>query len=724
MSDMGSTAIDRAREILAEVFGYEAFRPLQAEIIEAVMKKSDALVVMPTGGGKSICYQIPALMFSGLTVVISPLISLMKDQVDQMKQLGVEAVLLNSSISRDEYGSNIALIRDGTAKLLYVAPETLLKNDILLLLTTVTVDCFAIDEAHCISEWGHDFRPEYRMIAQVRKRFPRAVCMALTATATERVRGDIRKNLEMSETSDFIASFNRDNLFYRITQKNDALKQTLEFLSGHKGESGIIYAFSRDSVDRIYMSLKKHGYSVRPYHAGLADEDRRKNQELFLKDEVQIIVATIAFGMGIHKTNVRFVIHYDLPKSIEAYYQETGRAGRDGVDSTCLLLYSYSDIHKIRYFIDQKPDETEKKAAVSQLNALVNYADSECCRRIPLITYFGEEYSRESCGMCDNCVSPQEQGDDLTLAAQMFLSCVKRTGEKFGTGHIVQVLRGSGAARIRELGHNGLSTYGIGKDYSVQSWKNMARQFVTKGLLIQDMQSYGELKLTEKGHAVMRGFEKVMGRFGENATAQKKPISGISYDGMLFELLREKRRALAAEANVPPYVIFSDKTLMAIAEAYPQSRESLMTIHGIGAHKIQKFGEIIISIVKEYCEEKGIIDKTVEIPAPREYVKKPRHVQIGELYNAGRSITEIEAAEGVQRITVISNLKKYVQDGYSITSAGLRPLLSLDAERILSVIAAFDRHGHEFLKPVFEELGGSVDYDTLQICRLYYLCSD
>jgi ATP-dependent DNA helicase RecQ len=606
MNEIETKAMNREREILKNIFGYDDFRTLQLEIITSILNKKDALVVMPTGGGKSLCYQLPALIFKGLTVVVSPLISLMKDQVDQMIQLGADAALLNSSISRQEYYENIKKIREGKVKLLYVAPETLLKNDILEFLESVKVECFAIDEAHCISEWGHDFRPEYRKIAHVRKRFPEAVCIALTATATSRVRSDIRKNLELNESNDFVASFNRGNLFYKIIPKDNPLEQTLDFLEQFKKESGIIYCFSRDSVDRLYLTLKKRGYTVRPYHAGLSDDERQENQNLFLKDEVRIMVATIAFGMGIHKTNVRYVIHFDLPKSIEAYYQETGRAGRDGVDSTCLLLYSYSDIHKLRYFMDQKSDGEEKKAAVTQLNALVDYADTSGCRRIPLIKYFGEEYNEAYCGMCDNCVSPEVQSDDITVPAQMFLSCVKRTGERFGAGHIIDILRGSKSKKINDFNHQTLSTYGIGKEYSKDVWMKLVRQFMKQKLVLSDNETPGVLKLTDKAYRVMKGAESVTGIIHQDKKRNLSNTGTKEYDSGLFELLRAKRRELAASGNVPPYVIFSDKTLFEIASLYPQNHESLLKINGIGAHKIEKYGDILLLIINEYCSTHGI----------------------------------------------------------------------------------------------------------------------
>jgi ATP-dependent DNA helicase RecQ len=715
--------MNRIKEILKNIFGYDRFRPLQMEIISSILNKKDALVVMPTGGGKSLCYQLPALILNGLTVVVSPLISLMKDQVDQMTQLGVEAVLLNSSITRQEYNENIHRIREGKVKLLYVAPETLLKNDILQFLESVNVECFAIDEAHCISEWGHDFRPEYRKIANVRKHFPGAVCIALTATATARVRSDIRRNLELNESNDFVASFNRENLFYRIIPKDNPLEQTLEFLKEFKNESGIIYCFSRDSVDRLYQNLKKQGYSVRPYHAGLSDEDRRENQELFLKDEIKIMAATIAFGMGIHKTNVRYVIHLDLPKSIEAYYQETGRAGRDGVNSTCLLLYSYSDIHKIKYFLDQKNNVEEKKAAMTQLNALVDYADTSGCRRIPLITYFGEEYNETYCGMCDNCITPEQHSDDITVQAQMFLSCVKRTGERFGAGHIVDILRGSKSRKINDFNHNTLTTYGIGRQYSKDLWMKLVRQFMKQKLVISDIEIPGVLKLTEKAYSVMKGEETVIGSIQAEGKRYSSNSGAGEYDNGLFEILREKRKELAAAENVPPYVIFSDKTLFEIASHYPRDHEALLNIHGIGVHKIEKYGEILLSIISDYCAVNGIENKSEESKV-KMYLKKPRHIEISEMYNSGVAISEISDKEEVQQNTIIEHLFRYLQDGGSIRRDLLVPLVPSNEKILSAIINAFDRAGFERLKPVFEELNGEVDYETIKICRLYYLSRD
>jgi len=596
--------IDRAKTILGDVFGYDEFRPLQREIIGNVLKKRDTLVIMPTGGGKSLCYQIPALIFKGLTVVVSPLISLMKDQVEQLAELDVPAIFLNSSLSNEEYNRNVERLRKNGVKLLYLAPEALLTPRMLSLLSSLQVDCLAIDEAHCISEWGHDFRPEYRQLVAVRSRFPSATRIALTATATPRVQEDIKSNLNFDASNEFIASFNRANLFIQITPKNKPVSQTIEFLEKYPNQSGIIYCFSRRQVDDLYEILKSKGYSVRPYHAGLSDAERTRNQELFIRDDVQIIVATIAFGMGINKPNVRFVIHYDLPKNIETYYQEIGRAGRDGLKSHCLLLFSYADIQKIKYFINQK-DENEQRLANIHLNAMLQFTETEVCRRQPLLTYFGEDYSTEKCDMCDNCLAGERKLVDITVPAQKFLSCVKRTDEIFGANHIIDVLRGSQSQKVLKFGHERLSTHGIGKEYSRKQWFHLARQFIQKGFMTQDAK-YGGLKLTGKAYDVFKGREIVLGILEEEHIERRKGKgreTEYEYDRVLFEKLRKERKELADKASLPPYVIFSDKTLIEMAALFPRSGESLLHIYGVGSVKHKKYGTIFLDIIDGYCRE-------------------------------------------------------------------------------------------------------------------------
>lgn len=711
--------------ILKDIFGYDGFRPLQLEIISNVLARKDTLAIMPTGGGKSLCYQIPALIFPGLTVVVSPLIALMKDQVEQLNELGVPALFLNSSLSFEEYQENMQQVRSGQIKLLYVAPETLLTPRLFNLLSDVSLDCLTIDEAHCISEWGHDFRPEYRQLVGVRERFPGAVCLALTATATPRVRQDIKTSLGFENSNEFIASFNRENLQIEVHPKTDPTVQALDFIRRFPDQSGIIYCFSRKQVDELTSTLVKQGFSARPYHAGLPDAERKENQELFIRDDVQIIVATIAFGMGINKPNVRFILHYDLPKSIESYYQEIGRAGRDGLPAHCLLLYSYADVQKLKYFIDQKED-LERQVAYEHLKALTRYAESDVCRRAPLLAYFGEKYTTENCGMCDVCRKGEQNPVDLTIPAQKFLSCVKRTGEIFGATHIVDVLLGSENQKVLKFGHQKLSTYGIGKDLSRKQWLHISRQLVQRGLLAQEDQ-YGGLQLTPKAVPVLLGTDKFLGVLEHERAAES--IAGkageVEYDSVLFEILRKKRKDLADAAHVPPYVIFPDKTLMEMAAYYPTSMNSLKKIFGVGSRKLAKYGQVFIEEISVYCKEHRLVEKRkpgarrTEVKSGTE--RQSKHILIGEAYNAGASIQDLMEQFGVQQGTILNHLSKYILEGYSLRSSDFLALPDLPEDLLQKVMGAFKALGTEYLKPIYEELDGAVNYDDLKLLRLYYL---
>jgi ATP-dependent DNA helicase RecQ len=637
--------MNKANQILKDVFGYDSFRPLQGEIIQSILNKNDTLVIMPTGGGKSICYQIPALIFEGLTVVISPLISLMKDQVEQLKQFGVQTALLNSSLSSEVYRNNFESIKNKKAKLLYIAPESLNKEGIINLLNNTKVDCITVDEAHCISEWGHDFRKDYRQLGNLRKKFPLAVCIGFTATATPRVQDDIIKNLNMIQAKKFIASFNRENLFLEVVPKRNSFQQTIDFLSQHKDQSGIIYCFSRKQVDELAEDLESAGFTTKPYHAGLSDEERNKNQDLFIKDEVQIIVATIAFGMGINKSNVRFVLHHDLPKNIESYYQEIGRSGRDGLRADCLLLFSYADISKINYFIDQKENDVERLSAKVHLDAMVKYAESEICRRYPLINYFGESYKIDICSMCDNCAADEKEMADITIPAQKFLSAVKRTGEVFGTNYIIDVLLGTASDRILNNDHQTLSVYGIGKEFNKKQWQMFAHQFVRKEFLTRDIE-FGSLKLSEKSNDVLFKNEKVLGYVKEPTAVTHKVKADQAYDQELFELLRQKRKDLADEYNVPPYVIFSDRSLIEMATNFPGDESSFLGISGVGIRKLESYGSIFLSIIKSYCLRKNInhnsrTQKRTRRKENRNEIEKPKYMIVGESFNDGSLIDEL-----------------------------------------------------------------------------------
>lgn len=593
-------------EILKSVFGYNEFRPLQAECIDGVMTKRDTVMIMPTGGGKSLCYQIPALLFDGLTVVISPLISLMKDQVNQLQELGVEADVLNSSLSYGEYLHNKERIQTGVTKLLFLAPETLFKTETVAFLQERQVDCIAIDEAHCISEWGHDFRPEYRQIRTLREFFPDAVYLAVTATATERVRQDIIANLGLQNPAVLQASFNRTNLFYEVIGKARATDQVVDFLKRFKDQSGIIYCFSRKAVDTLAADLNRYGFNCLPYHAGLTPEERRRNQELFIRDDVPIMVATIAFGMGINKPNVRFVIHHDLPKNIESYYQETGRAGRDGLPAHCLLLFSAGDIGKINYFIEQKTDEQQKRVARDHLNAMVGFAESTACRRIPLITYFGENFTQPRCDMCDNCKNPQRASEDLSAQAKLFFQALHETGEMFGAVHVINVLRGSQAEKVVSYHHDECAVYAKGRAWSQRQWQHLVRQLIAQKLVDKEPQ-YGVITLNRRSYAILNGEAAFHGvqppadrPTSRVETRGRVAVAAVDGDENLYALLRIKRKELADKSGVPPYVIFPDKSLIDMSQRKPVTHDEFAQIFGVGERKLKKFADIFIQVIKQY----------------------------------------------------------------------------------------------------------------------------
>lgn len=708
--------------ILKDTFGYDSFRPLQREVIANVLAGRDTLAVMPTGGGKSLCYQIPAILQEGLTVVVSPLIALMKDQVEQLHANGVPAVVLNSSLSAAAYQKNMDQVRAGAAKLLYVAPETLLTGRIFSLLAETRLALLTIDEAHCISEWGHDFRPEYRQIMDVRQRYPQATCLALTATATPRVRADIKSSLNFSQSNEFVASFNRENLYIEVAPKTSGVGQVVRFLEDFRDQSGIIYCFSRRQVDELAAYLALKGFSVRPYHAGLDDEERQVNQEAFIRDDVQIMVATIAFGMGINKPNVRFVVHFDLPKSIEGYYQEIGRAGRDGLPAHCLLLYSEGDAGKQRYFINQKEGE-ERLVAAQHLEALIRYAEDQLhCRRQPLLAYFGERYAHQNCQNCDHCLSAPVELTDITIPAQKFLSCVKRTGERFGAAHVTAVLRGSKNEKVLRSSHDKLSTYGIGGELSQKQWMHLSRQLVQMGYL-QQWGEYRTLRLTDQALDALRNRTPIKGILKEESASRKarKDAGTLKYDQALFGMLRSLRKQLADEAGVPPYVIFSDRTLTEMSAFYPQSAESLLKINGVGQVKLSQYGAAFLEAIQRYCAEQQIPEKHQQV-RQRKKEAGSRSLLIGEAYYAGESIQNLGERYQVEPGTILSHLFKFAAAGNDLRQDDeLARLASISDAQQQEVLQAFAELGTAFLKPVFEKMNGTVGYDDLRVLRLMAL---
>lgn len=722
--------IDQASKTLKDVFGFSEFRQSQKAIIGNVLDQQNTLAIMPTGGGKSLCYQIPALLFDGLTVVISPLISLMQDQVRQLQALNIPACVLNSSLSTVEYQDNLQAIGEQRCKLLFLAPETALQSSIIELLSSVTVACIAIDEAHCISEWGHDFRPEYRQLNRLLEQFPAAVCIALTATATPRVRADIKRQLSIDDNSEFIASFDRPNLYLEVLPKENPYQQCTSFINLHPQQSGIIYCLSRKQVDELSSKLSADGHSVVAYHAGLSSAGRNEAQERFIRDDVHIVVATIAFGMGINKPDVRYVLHYDLPKNIEGYYQQIGRAGRDGLSADCLLLFGYGDTGKIRYFIDQISDEQEKRIATGHLNQMLALAETDTCRRLPLLQYFAETPQGENCEKCDNCCNESKPKSDLTVAAQKFLSCVYRTGERFGASHIIDVLRGSNAEKIIQNQHNLLSTYNIGSEYSKKQWMVLSRQLLQKGLLSQDEQ-FGGLRLTQQAAEVLKGKVPFFALLQQATVSSKtSPSPAQPGDPALLQILKTQRKRLADADNIPPYAVFSDRTLNEMAYFFPHSSPSLLQIHGVGQAKLDKYGDIFLQLISDYCQQNQLQEvsnkqppsKAAKSSSQNSVQTSAKTLEIISAFEGGEDIAALAAQHKVKLNTIHKHLYDYVKGGNSLNQPErLLTATTLSQTEIDQALSAFDQHTAERLKPVYDSLNSQLNYDQLHLLRVYFV---
>jgi len=593
-------------QVLHEVFGYESFRPLQGDIIREVSEGRDALVLMPTGGGKSLCYQVPALVRSGTAIVISPLIALMQDQVAALKELGVRAAFLNSTMDFEQARATEYALMTGELDLLYCAPERLIQPRTIELLHDASISLFAIDEAHCVSQWGHDFRSDYLQLSMLAEQFPGVPRIALTATADERTRKEIAERLSLTEARHFVSGFDRPNIQYRIAPKINANKQLLDFIKAeHEGDCGIVYCLSRNKVDATAKTLAQKGYTALPYHAGLSSEQRAHHQERFLREDGVIIVATIAFGMGIDKPDVRFVAHLDLPKSLEAYYQETGRAGRDGKPSTAWMVYGLQDVIKLRQMLESSQGNDHfKRVERQKLDAMLGLCEVTSCRRQVLLRYFGDELE-QPCGNCDTCLNPPDTWDG-TVAVQKALSCVFRTGQRFGVTYLIDVLRGSENERILQSGHHQVSTYGIGTELSANEWKSVYRQLVANGYLRADPEGYGALQLTEQCRPLLKGrhtielrkdpeIKKTTGR--ANGGRSGSPVSEQITDKAGWEALRACRKELADKQGVPPYVIFHDTTLFGMLERKPRTLDELAEVSGVGAAKLEKYGEIFLQTI-------------------------------------------------------------------------------------------------------------------------------
>lgn len=592
-----------ALTVLKDYFGFDAFRDPQEQIINDVIAGHDVLVLMPTGGGKSLCYQIPAIVRSGVGIVVSPLIALMEDQVAALKLQGVNAAYYNSSLSSEEARRVLAQLHNDELDLLYIAPERLINPQFLERLTQCNLSLFAIDEAHCISQWGHDFRPEYASLGVLKTQFPGVPIIALTATADKQTRQDIVKKLNY-QPQKYVASFNRPNIHYKVVPKTNPLKQIIDFLPSDIQQSGIVYCGTRSSVERVAEQLKQKGIKARAYHAGLNHQERREVQTLFRYDRIDVVVATIAFGMGIDKPNVRFVVHYDLPKNIEGYYQETGRAGRDGLPAQVLLLYDAGDSGRLRSWIMNNPQEEQRIVENNKLNHMLAFAEASHCRRQILLNYF-DEVSETDCHYCDVCDNPPTTAD-ATIDAQKFLSCIYRLNQNYGLTYTIDVLRGSTIDKIKQFKHDRLSTYGIGKDKSVYYWKQLAWQLIHKNYCFQDINQFNILKLNKKAVPILKGEESIFLTIpAQEPLTKKKAKEKLSIkpnNSPLFELLRALRRTLADEENKPPFLIFSDATLHEMVHIRPKNTEELLTVSGVGQHKLTHYGQAFLNVINEYTD--------------------------------------------------------------------------------------------------------------------------
>ncbi|MBS1486363.1 MAG: DNA helicase RecQ [Bacteroidetes bacterium] len=659
---------DELKGKLKEIFGYGNFRGNQEIVIKNILAGRNTFVIMPTGAGKSLCYQLPAMVSEGLAIVISPLIALMKNQVDQLNAYGINARFLNSTLSKGE----ITRIRKdcvtGKIKLLYVAPESLIKEENIEFLQKVKIAFVAIDEAHCISEWGHDFRPEYRKIKTMIAQLGDMNVIALTATATPKVQLDIQKNLQMEEADVFISSFNRKNLYYEVRPKKETKKQLIRFLKDHKGKSGIIYCLSRKKVEEIAQLLNVNGFKAAPYHAGLDADVRMKNQDDFLNEEVDIICATIAFGMGIDKPDVRFVVHYDVPKSLEGYYQETGRAGRDGLEGLCLMFYSHNDLNKLEKFNKDKSVQERENARIL-LQEMEFYAESPVCRRKQLLHYFGEEYVGQNCGMCDNCTNPRERFEGSAFV-KIALEAVKQTNERFGLAHLVNVIRGIEDEYVKSYGHFDLKIYGQGDTEDADFWKSVIRQALIYQYLEKDIDNIGVLKLSQKGLAFLKKPHEIeLARdhdfttdIEEEESSERTPINSKSYDEKLFEMLKALRKKVAKEKDLPPYVIFQDPSLEEMATTYPTSKEEMAGVNGVGMGKVNKFGKEFLELIQKYVDDNDI-ETAAEVVVKSSVNKSKIKIFIIQQIDRKVDLDEIAESKALSFEELLTEMENIINSG-------------------------------------------------------------
>ncbi len=710
-------------ELLKTHFGYDTFLPLQEEIIGAVLAGRDTFVLMPTGGGKSLCYQLPAMALPGLTLVVSPLIALMKDQVDALEANGVPAAFINSAQTPAELSQVVRRVRTGEIKLLYVAPERVVEPRFADFLQTLNVSLIAIDEAHCVSEWGHEFRPAYRELRDLRRACPDAPVIGLTATATEQVRADILQQLGLRQPGVFISSFNRPNLAYSVVPKERDLSGLLSLLGKYRGESAIIYCGSRKATEEMAQTLSERGFTAEAYHAGLDPEVRRTTQERFIRDRTPIVVATIAFGMGINKPDVRLVVHHDLPKSVEGYYQETGRAGRDGLPSECVLYFSYGGKSRQEFFINQIDNPEERERARWRLEQVMSLCNLRACRRRFVLQYLGEEWPEENCGACDNCTQPQEQYD-ATEIAQKILSAVVRTGERFGAAHVIGVLRGGKGERIRSQGHDQLSVYGIAADHSPDELRDIVEDLKRAGLLASTTGEYPTLGVTPKGREFLKNREtltlarSVQRKAASESRGGRTSEDSGSYDGALYNELSALRREIADQRGIPAFMIFGNRSLQDMARKAPRTPAEFARVSGVGRAKLEDFGGPFLEVINAYVQKHGIPESSDPVPRaaaePTPRVVGQSYRETGRIISGGASLEEAAATRGMSVQTVAGHIERLVESSIAVEWAHLLP----NPERRAEIEAAFEAVGDNPLRPVWEELGGKYTYEEIRLVRL------
>jgi ATP-dependent DNA helicase RecQ len=707
----------KIQHALAKYWGYNDFLPLQKEAMSALNQGQDCILVLPTGGGKSLCYQAPAMAADGLAVVVSPLISLMKDQVDALVECGVSAMRLDSSMSAGEQKETIDSIRQGAVKLLYLSPERLLTDGFLNLLKETKLAYFAIDEAHCVSMWGHDFRPEYRQLSRLRELFPDVAIAAYTATATQQVRNDIGIQLRLKQPETLVGSFDRPNLSYTIRPCTNLLSQVRSVMDRHKGESGIIYCIRRKDVDELCAALHSHGYKVAPYHAGMDADKRKRNQDHFINEKVDTIVATIAFGMGIDKSNVRYVIHTGMPKSLEHYQQESGRAGRDRLEAECCMFYSGADYGIWKFLMKDMPAEAYD-IALNKLNDMYAFCTSASCRHETIVRYFGQTLEKENCAACDVCLGDMETIDDALIVAQKILSCVVRLEQQFGSQYTAQVLTGSKDKRIQENNHDKLSTYALLSDLKMKVVQNWIEQLVGQGYL-EKYGEYNQLRVTEKGRAVLKGQKTPrLLKPAEKKSDHKPQSAAQSWEGVdsgLFEELRSFRKREAAEKGVPPFVIFGDATLRELAKIRPSTSQKLMGVKGIGVQKRQQYGRAVLTIIRKYCEKHALNMDVDAAPALSNFGlgrKKPNFAKgrAFELFAQGRSIQQVAPVINRAKSTTVQYLCEYIQE------EGVDdPTPWVNSKTVQEIQQAIQAVGAKQLKLIFDHLNGKTDYNKIRI---------